>query len=155
MRLTADNFDLWVFSRNPSTKFLLLRTSQEKADRFFGGSRFWQIPTDATAENEEIEDAARRIIDDLRLSLSALWAAEHTYTIYNRRRREVAIIPVFAAEVASPEDVHLSWEHSEFEWLSASECLNRVNFRGLKEGLRSVCEYITESPRPARELRLI
>jgi hypothetical protein len=45
MDLRTDAIDLWVFSKDADTsRYLLLQTSQEKADRWFGGGRFWQIP---------------------------------------------------------------------------------------------------------------
>ena len=155
MKLTANNFEIWTFRRNPDVEYLLMRTSQEKADRFFGGGRFWQVPTDAVGDDEEIEGAANRIANDLGLKIIGLWAAEHTYTIYNRRRREVAIIPVFAAQVQISDDLSLTWEHSEAGWYSANACLERVHFRGTREGLQSVREYVTETSAPAQELRLI
>ena len=155
MNLSANNFEMWVFRRNPDVEYLLMRTSQEKADRFFGGGRFWQVPTDAIGDGEQIEDAAVRVATDLGLTISALWAAEHTYTIYNRRRREVAIIPVFAAQVDVVTDVTLTWEHSEAGWYSAQACFERVHFKGTKEGLQSVRDYVTETVAPAKELQLI
>ncbi len=155
MKLTANNFEMWTFRKNPGVEYLLMRTSQEKADRFFNGGRFWQVPTDAVQDGEEIEGAAVRIATNLGLDIAALWAAEHTYTIYNRRRREIAIIPVFAAEVRVADQVQLTWEHSEAGWYSAQECLERVHFRGTKEGLESVREYVTETSAPAKELQLI
>ncbi|MFT5195311.1 MAG: hypothetical protein ACI9EW_003389 [Cellvibrionaceae bacterium] len=60
MQLTANNFDLWIFRRNPSVEYLPLKISQEKANRFFNGGRFWQISTDALADGEGIEDATVR-----------------------------------------------------------------------------------------------
>jgi hypothetical protein len=45
MELRTDVIDVWVFRRGPDgVRYLLLHTSQEKADRWFGGGRFWQIP---------------------------------------------------------------------------------------------------------------
>jgi hypothetical protein len=47
MNLLTNVFDLWIFTRSGrQPTYLLLRTSQEKAGRFFGGARFWQIPGD-------------------------------------------------------------------------------------------------------------
>ena len=45
-------------------------------------------------------------------------------------------------------------EHSEFAWLPFNECIERVHYRGLKDGLRSVHEYITGVQNPAMELCL-
>ena len=155
IEFSVQNFDLWVFRRNPHVEYLLLKTSAEKAERFFNGGIFWQIPTDSVRDAETIENAATRVVDTLGLNNLNLWAAEHTYTIYNRRRKEISIIPVFAAEVVVKKEVTLTWEHSDFGWFQASECHDRLSFRGLKEGLTSVREYITEVNTPATELKLL
>jgi hypothetical protein len=45
MQLRTDALDLWVFWRGAEgLRYLLLQTSQENADRWVGGGRFWQIP---------------------------------------------------------------------------------------------------------------
>lgn len=42
MKLRTDIFDLWVFRRDPdAVRYLLFHTSQEKADTWFNGGRFW------------------------------------------------------------------------------------------------------------------
>lgn len=46
-------------------------------------------------------------------------------------------------------------EHAEYVWLPYEECLSRVHYRGLKEGLRSVQDYVTGPVSAARELRLL
>ena len=50
---------------------------------------------------------------------------------------------MYAAEVHDA-DVRLEpSEHSEYAWPPFDACLERVHYRGLKDGLRSVQEYIT------------
>ena len=88
------------------------------------------------------------------MKAQSVWAAEHTYTIYNRRFNEMQIIGVYAAEVLESVVRLNAAEHAEFRWLPAEECLARVHFRGLKDGLRSVQEYITEPKTVAPELCL-
>ena len=60
-------FDLWVFRKTSlGPQYLLFYTSREKADRFFAGGRFWQIPTDAVEDDEDVETACRdcsRVLD--------------------------------------------------------------------------------------------
>jgi ADP-ribose pyrophosphatase YjhB (NUDIX family) len=155
MRLAANVFDVWVFRRTADgTRYLLLRTSVEKANRYFNGGRFWQIPSGVIAEGETVTQAIDRDLQRYGFAPSAIWAGEHAYIIYNRRFEEMQIIAVYAAEVTEvPVRLDPS-EHSEFAWLPAEECVNRVHYRGLKDGLRSVAEYVTEVSAPARELCL-
>ena len=155
MRLAPNVFDVWTFQRQGGeTRFLLLHASEEKARRHFGGGRFWQIPSDVIADGEAVTDAITRKLQRFGLTPTAIWAGEHAYIIYNRRFAEMQLIGVYAAEVVDAP-VHLDpSEHAEHAWLPYATCLERVHYRGLKDGLRSVQEYVTGATSPARELRL-
>jgi len=157
MELQSNVFDVWVFRRTPSrsVEYLLLHTSQEKADRWFNGGRFWQVPSNKTAPSERIVPAIARLLREFGLEPSAVWAAEHVYTIYNRRFDCMQIIAVFAAEV-SAEGVQLNHaEHAEYRWCTYEEAYDLVTYRGLKDGLRSTKEYVTGQVSPPRELQLL
>lgn len=157
MQLNHAVYDIWVFRRTAEgTLFLVLQTSQQKADRHFAGGRFWQIPSGVFQNGESVSDAFDRELAAYGLPAVAIWAAEHAYTIYNRRFHEVQIISVFAVQTeADGTDVSLDTdEHAEYEWLTYEAALERVHYRGLKDGLRSVNEYVTSAPEPAAQLRL-
>ena len=155
MNLNANVFDLWVFQRRPGgVVFLLLHTSEEKARRYFDGGRFWQVPSDFVNDGESITDATTRLLAVHGLRPKSIWAGEHAYLIYNRRFNEMQAIGVYAAEVEDGDVRVDPSKHSEYEWLPFEACLERVHFRGLKDGLRSVHEYVTGVADPARELCL-
>ena len=157
MKLNPAVFDLWVFRRvRPEAEFLLLHTAQQKADRHFNGGRFWQIPSGVFQADERVPVAVDRELASYGLMARSVWSAEHAYTIYNPRFHEVEIITVYAVEV-DPEPVGVRLnpeEHAEYVWLPYAAALERVRYRGLKDGLRSVREYVTDVPDPAPELRL-
>ena len=48
----------------------------------------------------------------------------------------------------------LTWVHLDFGWYDAEECLARIRFRGLRDGLAAVRENISERSKLAPELRL-
>ena len=155
MQLAVNVFDTWVFRRTPDgIRFLLLHTSVEKADRYFNGGRFWQIPSNLVKDGEHITDAIARNLRSFGLKAQSIWAAEHAYTIYNRRFNEMQLIGVYAAEVTESVVRLNAAEHAEYQWLPVESCFQHVHFRGLKDGLRSVQEYITGVASPARELCL-
>ena len=155
MQFNSNVFDVWTFRRTPEgVRFLLLHTSVEKAGRFFNGGRFWQIPSEFVKDGEHITDAIARILRAFGLKAQNVWAAEHAYTIYNRRFNEMQLIGVYAAEVGESVVRLNAAEHAEAQWLTLDECLARVHYRGLKDGLRSVQEYVTGVASPARELCL-
>ena len=155
MQLAVNVFDVWAFRRTAEgVRFLLLYTSVDKAERFFNGGRFWQIPSDTVKEGEHITDAIARHLRAFGLKSQSIWAAEHTYSIYNRRFNEMQLIGVYAAEVNESVVRLNANEHAECQWLSLEECLAKVHYRGLKDGLRSVQEYVTGTATPAPELCL-
>jgi ADP-ribose pyrophosphatase YjhB (NUDIX family) len=155
MHLAPNVFDVWAFRRRGrETQFLLLYTSEEKARRYFSGGRFWQIPSGFVEDGEAVTAAVTRELNRFGLTPKTIWAGEHAYIIYNRRFEEMQIIGVYAAEVADA-DVRLDpAAHSEYAWLPYETCLERVHYRGLKDGLRSVHHYVTGPANPASELRL-
>jgi 8-oxo-dGTP pyrophosphatase MutT (NUDIX family) len=156
MELFANVFDVWVFRKTRAgVEYLLLHTSQHKADRYFNGGRFWQIPSNSIHAGETVVAAIARRLGELGLTATSIWAAEHAYTIYNRRFDCMQLIGVYAAEVTA-ERVQLDpAENSEYRWCAFDEALALVHYRGLKDGLRSTLEYVTGPATPARELKLL
>ena len=156
MELRTDPMDLWTFRRDADgVRYLLLHTSQEKADRFFNGGRFWQIPAALIARDETVVDASPRCLAELGLVAKSVWAVEHVYPIYNRRFDSLMLIPVFAAEVSRTDNITLDWEHSEARWCTAEECHPLLTYPGLLEGLHWTRAYITEASPPRPEFRLL
>ena len=149
MKLRTNNVDVWTFCRQEDgPRYLMLQTSQEKANKWFFGSRFWQVTGGFVEEDEATPAAIRRLLGAYGLEPKAAWAAEHVYSFYSTRRENLEIVPVFAAEIESPHDIVLSWEHAEFGWFTAEECLERLKFRGLIDGLASVRRFISEVDKP-------
>jgi ADP-ribose pyrophosphatase YjhB (NUDIX family) len=149
-------FDIWVFRQDPDAiRYLLLHTSQEKADRWFNGGRFWQIPCDFVGSQETLVEAAKRCLKDFALECDSLWAVEHSYTIFNRRRESIEQILVLAADLQKNTEPDLTWEHSEYRWCTASECEALLGFRGLLEGLAWARHCVTEANKQLPELKLV
>lgn len=148
-------FDVWTFRRAASgIEYLLLHTSAVKAERHFNGGRFWQIPSGVFGADERVTAAIDRVLGRFALRPRGLWAAEHAYTIHNRRFDAIQIVTVFAAELADGDPTLDPEEHDRFAWLPYDAALDAVRFRGLKDGLRSVREYVTEPLSPMPELCL-
>lgn len=156
MHLNSNVFDIWVFRKlADEVEYLLLHCSQLKADRYFNGGRFWQIPSGVFAEGEGVVATIDRKLAIHGIVAQSVWAAEHAYTIYNRRFEEIQIVSVFAALTTSDEIRLDPEEHAEYAWLSFDEAMQRVHYRGLKDGLRSTREYVSGPASPRPELCLM
>jgi ADP-ribose pyrophosphatase YjhB (NUDIX family) len=156
MELEPNVFDVWVFRRaGAGVEYLLLQTSQEKADRYFNGGRFWQIPSGVIAANESVVQAIARRLAEFALTPLAIWAAEHAYIIYNRRFAVMQIIGVYAAEVQASTVQLDPHEHAVAHWCDYEQAYRRVSYKGLKDGLRSTCDSVTGVSSPPPELRLL
>jgi hypothetical protein len=156
MQILANVAELWVFSRtSEGTRYLVVEASQEKADAFFGGHRFWQIPgTSMQDDGEATVEVLQRGMAEFGLSASALWAVEHVSTIFNRRFDAVQIIPTFAAEVLGSPEPTLDRQYGAFEWADAQRVEQLLTFRALQEGFVQLRRYITECSEPRGEFRL-
>ena len=114
-----------------------------------------RLPTLRVVEDgEAVTGAIERVLNRFGLIPKTISAGEHAYIIYNRRFAEMQIVGVYAAEVTDAPVRLERAEHSEHAWMPYEACLERVHYRGLKDGLRSVQEYVTGPRDPASELRL-
>ena len=156
MNLNHSVFDLWIFHRdsNGETKYLLLKASKEKADRHFNGVQFWQVPCQMQVPEMPLLDRVHHLLSSRGITAKSIWAVEHSYTIYNRRFDEMQLISVFAAEIDHLQEYSFDSGHSDYGWFRYAECQEKLNYRGLKEGLYWLKQYISECPSPGEEFRL-
>ena len=60
MDLNHRVFDVWAFRRRATgVEYLLLQASELKAERYFNGGRFWQIPSGVYGDGETVPAANR------------------------------------------------------------------------------------------------
>ena len=156
MKFNHNVFDLWVYHlADGMPKYFLIQASQKKADKWFRGVRFWQIPSDFFEDGETVQVALLRVLEKYSFSTKSLWAVEYAYTFYNRRFEEIQLCTAYAAEVERPDDVQLTDGHSSYGWFTSDESFAKLRYRGLIEGLKWTMHYVTESPRDYDELRLM
>jgi hypothetical protein len=167
VNVLANVAEIWVFSRTTEgPRYLILESSREKADVFFEGNRFWQIPGTSMHDGEATIAMLRRGLAELGIAPQALWAVEHVSTIFNRRFDAIQIIPAFAAEIAGepapnldvPSDSSLASsvqiEYGRYEWADAQRVEQLLTFRALLDGFAQLRRYITECDEPRGEFRL-
>ncbi|NUM80290.1 NUDIX domain-containing protein [bacterium] len=87
------------------------------------------------------ETALRELKEETGLKPLHFWAAPFVNNFYEASHDRINMIPVFAAEVTS-EDVKLTHEHSDYQWMTYDEALEALPWPAQQEGLRIVHEFI-------------
>ena len=121
--ISCTQVEVHVFRRlGKRLEVLLLRRSPERS---LAG--VWQPVTGGIERGESaLAAAAREVFEETGLSPICWWALEHLATFYDPARDHIRMVPVFAAEVAWTDPVHLSHEHDRYTFVSLTEAKRRV-----------------------------
>ncbi|MBL7013618.1 MAG: NUDIX domain-containing protein [Candidatus Marinimicrobia bacterium] len=133
--------DAYVFKKcENSVQYLLLKRAKTKIYE-----HLWQGVAGKIEPGEKAWEAAiRELKEETGFIPKSLFVADHVSRFYEVYGDRVNLIPVFGIEVPDLP-VQLSGEHSEFEWMSFNDALNRLVWRGQKQGLTVVNEMITKN----------
>ena len=96
-----------------------------------------------------IEAAVREVREETGLSPVRWWALETVITYFDPPSDTVRFLPLFAAEVMPGDEVVLSKEHDEFEWLDERAFGKRVLWEMQRRGLDAVRREVLDDPRLA------
>ncbi|MBN1208429.1 MAG: lipoyl(octanoyl) transferase LipB [Myxococcaceae bacterium] len=120
-----------VRGQGPGARVLLVRRIPER-----GG--FWQTLTGRVEPGESPEQAAARELEEetgLRLPVRAL-DYRHSFALGELLPPLLVEETAFAARCPEEQQVRLSTEHDAYEWVEASTALERLEYRGLREGVK-------------------
>lgn len=99
----------------------------------------WESVHGHIESDERPADAAlRELEEETGLQPVTLYNLSRVETFYQHRLDEVALVPVFAAFVASDAAVRLGSEHDHFEWLPAAEAGRRFAWPRERRALEDV-----------------
>lgn len=134
---TNNQVEVILFKKkNDITLFLVLKRNPQKGS-------FWQPITGNVKPHESFEQAALREMEEETSIKEYLEFVDTGYSFDffddNRKQHE----KVFGVHVSEVAKVVLSSEHTEFQWASKEDALNRyLKYPGNKEGLRKLCEKL-------------
>jgi len=124
--------------RGRRAEFLLLRRA---ANRTLAG--VWQPVTGGIERGEAAwQAAAREVLEETGLSPLRWWALEHLTLFYSPAKDAVLAVPVFAAEVAWTDPVHLSREHDRYAFVGPATAARRVLWGTQRAALRAVRDEV-------------
>ncbi len=135
---TNNQVEVILFKKkNDTILFLVLKRNPQKGS-------FWQPITGNVKPHESFKQAALREMEEETNIKEYLEFIDTGYSFDffddNRNQHE----KVFGIHVPRAAEVVLSPEHTEFQWASKENALNRyLKYPGNKEGLRKLCEKLS------------
>lgn len=124
--------------RGKRLEVLLIRRSPERS---LAG--VWQPVTGGIERGESAMRAAvREVREETGLVPLRWWALEHMANFYDVARDHVRVVPVFAAEVAWTDPVHLSDEHDRYAFVTLEKAWERVLWATQRRALEALAEEV-------------
>jgi dATP pyrophosphohydrolase len=137
--LRCKQIEVHLFRRRGRLReFLVLRRSPT---RTLPG--VWQPVTGGIERGETAwQAAAREVLEETGLTPVRWWALEHLTIFYSPAKDAVHAVPVFAAEVAWTDPVHLSREHDRYAFVSPAAAAKRVLWNTQRAAMRAVRDEV-------------
>lgn len=119
-------------------KFLILKRSQ--ISKVHPG--IWQIVTAKIDKGEKAYvTAEREVQEETGLKPISLYVGPSVNHFYNSIDDSINLVPVFIAEVDS-DDVKISDEHAQFEWLHYEDAYERIHWENQKKMLDEAYRHL-------------
>ena len=133
--VACKQIEVYLFRRRARrVEFLLLRRSAERTLALV-----WQPVTGGIEKGEAAYvAAAREVREETSLTPIRWWALQRLTAFYQPSSDAIHVVPVFVAEVAWTDPVHLSHEHDRYAFVSAATAAKRVLWETQREALKAV-----------------
>lgn len=145
--ISCRQIEVFLFRRRARrVEFLLLRRAPS---RTLPG--IWQPVTGGIEKGEAAyRAAAREVFEETGLRPIRWWALSRLTAFYEPSRDVIAVVPVFAAEVAWTDAVQLSHEHDRYAFLNALTTARRMLWVTQRQALAAVrAEVLVGGPSAA------
>lgn len=137
--IRADGIAVYVYRRMPLLEFLQVRRSAVAGE--YEGS--WQTVYGGILPGETATQAAlRELKEETSLTPARMWQVEYLETFYFRPKDYVAMMPVFAVEVARDAVITLNEEHDAIRWIQEALLDNFFMWRTQREALHVLLDTL-------------
>ncbi|MFX1575070.1 MAG: NUDIX pyrophosphatase [Promethearchaeota archaeon] len=118
------NVQVFLFTRNPEFKVLILKRTKEK-----GG--FWQPISGGIEKGEKIYDTIKReVFEETGIQdIIRIFDLNYSFIFKAPISRKLMKDICFSVELDKISDVKLSNEHNEYKWCSEKEAKNLLNWK--------------------------
>ena len=110
------------------------------------GMGHWGFPKGNIKKGEKIEDTIKREvkeetgIEDIKFIPGFKETIKYFYKL---KGKNIFKVVVFYLAKTKTKKVKISWEHTNFEWLSYKEALEQLTFKNAKEILEKANQFLT------------
>jgi dihydroneopterin triphosphate diphosphatase len=119
-------------------RYLLLQRSASKMPY----PNIWQVITGTIEEDEKaIDTALRELNEEAGLTPSKIWTLPYITSFFNPHIDQIHMSPVFGVLVDSNHVIRISHEHQKYQWLSYSDCINRLVLPSHRDGTKIFRDY--------------
>lgn len=141
---TNNQVEVIVYKKDPVSGFLylMLKRNPKKGN-------FWQPITGNVELNETFEQAALRELKEETgiTEFIKIFDTNYFFDFFDDDRQQHE--KVFAVEVSITSIVTLSEEHTEYQWATSEDCLNKyLKYPGNIEGLRNLSKKLDKVKNP-------
>ncbi|MEQ1833199.1 MAG: NUDIX pyrophosphatase, partial [Candidatus Eisenbacteria bacterium] len=139
IEISCSQIEVHVFRRRGKRlEMLLLRRSPSRS---LAG--VWQPVTGGIERGESAMAAAvREVAEETGLTPLRWWALEQPASFYDVAADRIRVVPVFAAEVAWADPVHLSHEHDRYQFVSLSKASELVLWGTQRQAHRALAAEV-------------
>ena len=137
MNIVSTMIEAHIFREsNNRIEFLLLKRSEGQP---YPG--LWQMVTGKIKPNEKAyQTALREIKEETGLTPVQLWVAPTVNSFYEPKDEYICLLPVFAARVET-DQVKLSDEHTEYQWVDKSTAQKLLAWEGQRKAVQIIEDY--------------
>ncbi len=103
----------------------------------------WQMVNGKIKKGEKAyETALREIKEETGLIPERLWVVPNVNSFYSHENDNIMMLPVFAAQVKRNQDVIISDEHCDYQWLNAKSAKEILAWTGQRKSIDLIVNYI-------------
>lgn len=138
MRILSYLVEAHIFRvKGEELEFLMLKRAE---NQIYGG--LWQPITGSIEKGEKAyRTALREIKEETGLNPEEFWVVPNVNHFYNPKKDLIGVIPVFAGRVNLIDEVVLSVEHTDFEWVSKEVAVKNYAWAGQRKSVEIISEY--------------
>lgn len=128
----------WNSEKN-NYEFLVLKRSDDVL-KYPG---IWQVITGIIEENETaLQCVIREVQEETTLRVKDIWVLPYVTHFFNVIKDSISAAPVFGILINEDEQVKISSEHQDYQWLELEQALFKLFLSSHKQGTRVFLEEI-------------